>query len=167
MRDLHAGTTRIVSGAIRGGALGASLSADGRFVAFEQEVNDTAGEPQPGENIFVHDLVAKTTAFVGRASPDDGEPPRFFFAFPPSISSDGRFVAFESEANSLSAEDDDRPRNVFVRDLRPPDSRRPAAADRRRAARCRRARRRAAPAGGPRSSARPDATACAGRGGPT
>ena len=120
VRDLHAGTTRIVSGAIRGGALGASLSADGRFVAFEQEVNDTAGEPQPGENIFVHDLVAKTTAFVGRASPDDGEPPRLFFAFPPSISSDGRFVAFESEANSLSAEDDDRPRNVFVRDLRPP-----------------------------------------------
>ena len=29
-------------------------------------------------------------------------------------------MAFESEANSLSAEDDDRPRNVFVRDLRPP-----------------------------------------------
>jgi Tol biopolymer transport system component len=120
VRDLGAGTTRIVSGAIRGGALDASLSPDGRFVVFEQEVNDAAGEPQPGENIFVHDLVANTTAFVGRASPEPGEQEGVLLPYRPSISSGGRFVAFASEANSLSAEDDDAVRNVFVRDLRRP-----------------------------------------------
>ena len=120
VRDLHAGTTRIVSGAIRGGALDASMSPDGRFVAFEQEVNDTAGEPQPGENIFVHDLATNTTAFVGRASPEPGEPEGALLAYRPSISSGGRFVAFASEANSLSAEDDDTSRNIFVRDLHGP-----------------------------------------------
>nr|MDQ3936202.1 hypothetical protein [Actinomycetota bacterium] len=34
-----------------------------------------------------------------------------------SLSGDGRLVAFESNANSLSAEDDDRVRNVYVRDM--------------------------------------------------
>ena len=117
VRDLQASTTNVVSGAVHGGARHASIAVGGRFVAFEQEVNDTTGEPQPGQNIFVHDLLANTTKFVARASAEDGEPETLQFSFPPSISSDGRVVAFESEANSLSGEDDDTLRNVYARDL--------------------------------------------------
>ena len=38
-------------------------------------------------------------------------------SYRPSISLNGRFVAFESEADSLSRSDDDRVRNVYVRDM--------------------------------------------------
>ena len=116
VRDLQASTTRFVSGAIHGGALESSISADGRFVAFEQEVNTPTGTPQPGQNIFVHDLQANTTTFVSRASgaagaAGDGD------SFNPSISGDGRLVAFDSEADSLSSEDNDAFGDVFVRDV--------------------------------------------------
>jgi Tol biopolymer transport system component len=39
-------------------------------------------------------------------------------SYRPSVSFDGRFVAFESNADSLSRADDDRVRNVYVRDMR-------------------------------------------------
>ena len=73
VRDLGTGTTTYVSGTVRGGAKGPSISADGRRIAFQQEVNSPIGEIVPGENIFVRDLRRDTTTFVGRASPDPGE----------------------------------------------------------------------------------------------
>ena len=117
LRDMASGTTALVTGpAIDGGALEASISADGRFVAFEAEVNQPGGEPNLGQNIFVHDLRTKTTTFVSRASgasgaAGDGD------SFNPSISGDGRFVAFDSEADSLSTEDNDSFGDVFARDV--------------------------------------------------
>src|SRR5438093_9797372 len=36
---------------------------------------------------------------------------------PPSISADGRYVVFDSDANNLSTEDNNAVINVFVRDL--------------------------------------------------
>ena len=39
-------------------------------------------------------------------------------AYIPSISADGRYVAFESGADNLSSEDDDTVVDVYVRDLR-------------------------------------------------
>ena len=38
-------------------------------------------------------------------------------SLPPSISADGRFVAFTSKADSLSGDDNDAFDNIFVRDL--------------------------------------------------
>jgi Tol biopolymer transport system component len=123
LRDLASGATALVSRAsgvtgpaIDGGALEASISADGRFVAFEAEVNNPGGEAEPGQNIFVHDLQTNTTTFVSRAggasgAAGDGD------SFNPSISGDGRFVAFDSEADSLSSEDNDAFGDVFARDL--------------------------------------------------
>jgi hypothetical protein len=40
-----------------------------------------------------------------------------FNSYDPSISSDGRFVAFESEASNLVAKDTNNTGDVFVREL--------------------------------------------------
>ncbi|HEY8583293.1 MAG TPA: hypothetical protein VIL49_10105 [Capillimicrobium sp.] len=55
------------------------------------------------------------TALVSRASGFDGVPSGAFSG-DPSVSADGRFVAFSSQANGLSDADDDNVLNVFVRD---------------------------------------------------
>jgi Tol biopolymer transport system component len=117
VRDLGTGTTTYVSGTVHGGALAPSISADGRRIAFQQEVNSPIGEIHPGENIFVRDLRLDTTTFVGRANPDPGET-TVNDIYPPSISADGHHVAFGSDANSLSSEDNDSVQNLFARDLR-------------------------------------------------
>lgn len=128
LHDPASGGTALVSRAsgvtgpaINGGALEASISADGRFVAFEAEVNGTAGEAQPGQNIFVHDLQTNTTTFVSRAGGASGAAGDAD-SFSPSISGDGRFVAFDSEADSLSREDNDAFGDVFARDVLGPPS---------------------------------------------
>ena len=73
LRDVASGTTALVTGpVIDGGALEASISADGRLVAFEAEVSQPGGEPNLGQNIFVHDLRTDTTTFVSRASGASG-----------------------------------------------------------------------------------------------
>src|SRR4029077_16541541 len=67
-------------------------------------------------DVFVRDTQAGTTTLVSRVSGADGvgadgNSER------PSISADGGSVAFESEANNLSALDDNSVRNIFLREL--------------------------------------------------
>ena len=95
---------------------GLAVSASGRFVAFESKATNLAGGAQPGvTNIFLRDRKTGTTTLVSRADGADGAGADGDSAAP-SISPAGRFVAFESDANNLSAVDDDAVRNVFVRD---------------------------------------------------
>jgi Tol biopolymer transport system component len=92
-RDLATGTLTLVSVDAKDpgratSALGtASVSADGRFVAFDLNSN-----PWPsGSDVFVRDMVANTTV---RASVTPvGESPTGS-SFEPSLSADGRHVAF-------------------------------------------------------------------------
>ena len=67
-------------------------------------------------NIFVRDLVANTTTLVSRRAGASG-PAANSDSFNPSISGDGNRVAFASDANNLSNEDDNGVGNVFVRDI--------------------------------------------------
>jgi Tol biopolymer transport system component len=93
----------------------AAISADGRFVAFESDAtNLVAGDTNGLTDIFVHDLVARTTT---RVSVDSLGRQANGPSFNPSISSDGRFVAFESNATNLVPADSLLKRDVFVRDL--------------------------------------------------
>ena len=92
-----------------------SISADGRFVAFRSGANDlVAGDTNASYDIFVRDLTNTTTVLVSvdsdevQAGNDSGRP---------SISADGRFVAFESYATNLVAGDTNGSYDVFVRDL--------------------------------------------------
>lgn len=101
----------------------ASLSADGRFVAFSSYAsnlvaNDTNdgehfGAPFTTPDIFVHDRQTGITERVSVAS-DGTEANGGSFA--PSISADGRFVAFTSQASNLVANDTNRRQDVFVHD---------------------------------------------------
>jgi hypothetical protein len=94
-----------------------SISADGRFVSFTSEADSLSGEDNDAiDNVFVRDLQSNTTTHVNRATGAPGTPGDGDSEFS-AISGDGRFVAFDSTADSLSGEDTDAVTDVFVRDV--------------------------------------------------
>ncbi len=94
---------------------GASISADGRYVAFHSDASDlVAGDGNGLQDIFVRDRQTNTTTRVS-VDTTGGDPDNQ--SQNPSISADGRYVAFESEATDLVAGDGNLTWDVFVRDL--------------------------------------------------
>ncbi|MGD9697267.1 MAG: hypothetical protein AB7V42_16590 [Thermoleophilia bacterium] len=94
-----------------------SVSADGRFVAFSSDAtNLTAEDDHTVTDVFVRDRQTGATELISRASGVAGAPAAGERSFAPSISADGRFVAFHSKADNLSPDDDDTQFNVYVRD---------------------------------------------------
>lgn len=81
-----------------------SLSADGRFIAFESlATNLVAGQSDPNDfetamDAFLHDRVTGTTVLVSRAA---SSPQRAAEGIGPIVSADGRFVAFRSIGREL------------------------------------------------------------------
>ena len=75
-----------------------SISGNGMHVVFESDANLdlVAGDTNPFSDIFVRDLLAVTTTLVSvdSAGAQDLGP-----SVSPSVSSDGRYVAFQSEAD--------------------------------------------------------------------
>jgi Tol biopolymer transport system component len=126
IRDTQANTTTLVSrqSAADGGA-GAdgfsqepSISADGRYVAFASEADNLSKEDNDAfQNVFIRDTQANTTTLVSRKSAADGGDPADEFSRMPSISADGRYVAFSSQAGNLSTDDKNNEEDVFVRDM--------------------------------------------------
>jgi len=91
-----------------------SVSADGRYVAFESNAtNLVEGGTNGYENIFVHDRVTELTTLVSVAS--DGTQGDYSSVIP-SISADGRYVAFFSWATNLVAGDTNGFEDIFVHD---------------------------------------------------
>src|SRR5262249_3215839 len=98
-----------------------ALSADGRFVAFASDVHLTADDTNAYTDIFMRDrqdappqeFCSPTDTFehvsVGLKVPDGK-------SLAPSLSSDGRFVAFESEATNLVPDDTNSVPDVFLPD---------------------------------------------------
>jgi Tol biopolymer transport system component len=92
----------------------ATISATGRFVAFQSRAwNLVPGDTNGQDDIFVRDRQSATTELVsvGSAGVQGNS-----FAYLPSISSDGRFVAFESPSSNLVALDTNGCSDIFVRD---------------------------------------------------
>ena len=124
VRDRVAGTTTLVSRATGpAGAAGdadseqPSISADGRYVSFMSAATTLSTEDaDPVVDIFVRDLVAATTTLVSRAAGPAGAGGDADSRFA-AISADGRYVAFPSDADNLSAEDDDAVGDIFRRDV--------------------------------------------------
>jgi Tol biopolymer transport system component len=105
-----------------GSSFGGSISADGRYVAFESTASDlVAGDGNGLTDVFVRDLLVDATA---RVSVDIGDSDPDGAGYRPSISGDGRFVTFESVASDLVPGDGNLSRDVFVRDLVMPATRR-------------------------------------------
>ena len=95
-------------------SLFASISADGRYVAFESSAtNLVAGDTNGTKDVFVYDRQTDTVERVSvgfDGTEADGA------SQDASISADGRFVAFDSYASNLVADDTNGRRDVFVYD---------------------------------------------------
>jgi hypothetical protein len=91
-----------------------SISANGRFVAFESGANNlTSGDINGEVDIFLRDMVAGTTSLVSVDTAGLQANTASAFA---AISADGRFVAFQSGATNLVAGDSNGQTDIFVRD---------------------------------------------------
>jgi Tol biopolymer transport system component len=124
LRDLQTNTTVLVSRASgadgtngNGGSWDPSVSPYGRFVAFSSNASNL--DPYDSDetsDVFVRDLHTNRTVLASRASGADGAKGNGGSG-EPSLSADGRFVAFTSMASNLHADDAYSTADVFVRDL--------------------------------------------------
>ena len=120
IRDRLAGTTeRISVNAAGDEANGQShepdISADGRYVAFHSNANNLiSGDYADEADVFVRDTLTGETmrASVSRTGEEGNGS-----CYDPVLSSNGRFVVFESRASNLVTGDNNDSRDVFVRDL--------------------------------------------------
>ncbi len=97
-----------------GESLRPSFSADGRYVAFQSDVVFDSADTNRARDVYVHDRESGTTTRVSLA---DSEAEGDGGSFSPSLSADGRYVAFWSNAANLVDGDTNGKSDVFVRDL--------------------------------------------------
>ena len=91
-----------------------SISSDGRYVAFDSSATDlVAGDGNGVYDVFVRDRQTDATT---RVSVDSGGGQGFGNSTTPSISADGRYVAFQSLADTLVGGDTNTVYDVFVHD---------------------------------------------------
>src|SRR3990172_2099305 len=112
-------TTRvsISSSGIQGNdfSTGASISADGRYVAFQSEASNlVSNDTNNAMDIFIHDRQTSETTRVSVAS--DGTEANGFSSNYATISSGGRFIGFSSEASNLVSGDTNGVWDVFIHD---------------------------------------------------
>jgi Tol biopolymer transport system component len=112
-------TTICVSVAINGSesngySYDPSISSDGRYVAFSSYASNLVAGDIGHKDVFVRDRLLNTTTLVSVSSTGEqgnGD------SYEPSISADGRYVAFTSHATNLVTGDTNGVSDVFVRDL--------------------------------------------------
>jgi hypothetical protein len=126
VRDLEAQSTELVTrqSAADGGAAAddtsnrGEISANGRFVGFNTGArNFSEDDDDAFADVFVRDLEADTTTLVSRQSAADGGAGGDGSSDDAILSTDGRFVAFDSEATNLSPLDSEPGSDVYVRDV--------------------------------------------------
>jgi Tol biopolymer transport system component len=115
--DLTERTLTCVSGDPDGGGqYGPAISGNGQFVAFCSRSSILVeGDNNGCDDIFVYDRDTGQTTRVSVAS--DGTQANGASDCCPSISADGRFVAFESEASNLVPGDENGANDIFVHDM--------------------------------------------------
>jgi len=91
-----------------------SISSDGRYIAFASHANNLVpGDTNSNTDVFVHDTFTGQTSLVSIAS--DGSQGDNYSGNP-SISDDGRYTAFYSQASNFISGDSIGSYDVFVHD---------------------------------------------------
>ncbi|MGH2773414.1 MAG: hypothetical protein ACRDIU_09820, partial [Actinomycetota bacterium] len=119
VRDIQTDSTQRVSltnggDQAYGPSSGPDITPDGRYVVFQTSAPNLVGDDSGLTQVFRHDRETGDTALVSAARPGDrpdGE------STAPSVSNDGRFVAFRSSAANLVEADSPGSVDVFVRDM--------------------------------------------------
>jgi uncharacterized repeat protein (TIGR01451 family) len=121
VRDLVAGTTRLVStnvagtGSAGGGSSGAVFAPGGRHLAFMSSAGDLAPGGSNGEgDVWLHDLATGTNELVTVGAAGTGGDD---FSSRPTFSPDGTALAFLSRAGNLGPPDANGLVDVYVHDL--------------------------------------------------
>jgi len=118
VRDRDTDTTEMVSLKASGEetpfmTLGPSISADGRFVAFDANDELTPDDTNRAADVFVRDRQENTTTLLSIRT--DGSGGRWG-GVGPDITSDGRFVLFQSNSKLVKA-DTNSASDAYLRDL--------------------------------------------------
>ncbi len=120
--DANSGTLTLASGDLSDAIPTNTLSlrpvsdATGRYVAFLSNASGLTTNATPGTwHLYVRDTLAATTTLVDADTNGVGSP--VSFATVPSLSADGRWVAFECADGNLVPHDNNHNLDVFVRDL--------------------------------------------------
>jgi len=123
VRDRKKGRTSLItatpSGAVARGET-PSISANGRFVAFSSSSSPilVEGDGDRGEDIYLHDRKKRKTVRVSRELSDPPAQITDWCHVFPSISGNGRFIAFVSDNDALVENDDNDMFDVFLYDIR-------------------------------------------------
>jgi TolB protein len=126
VRDLATGRTVLVSATPMGApgnrwASNPSISATGRYLSFDSGATDLVRRKKlTSPQVYLRDMSRQRTQLISVTS--GGVPQNKSVAAPfrqvSSISADGSYVAFDSNANNLVRGDTNRSTDVFVRDVR-------------------------------------------------
>jgi hypothetical protein len=123
-RDVQAGVTQLLDADTNGIGVGVdatavpAMSADGNTVTFAS-ANLLSDNRHLVHDVFLRNVAAGATSLVSAANPSRGSlTPDGISGFTSfSVSSNGQFVAFYSDADDLVANDTNGVRDVFVRDV--------------------------------------------------
>ncbi|MDF2732354.1 MAG: hypothetical protein K0S92_985 [Desertimonas sp.] len=96
-----------------GSSSNASISGTGRFVAFQSDASFVAEDSGGGSDIYLKDL---NSGAITLLTLNENEIQANGDSFTPSISNNGRYVAFRSEADNLVDGDDNGRADIFVAD---------------------------------------------------
>jgi Tol biopolymer transport system component len=116
VHDLQMGTTTRVSvdsdGAQgNGGSQNPAISEDGRYIVFDSCANNLIPDDDGLCDVFVHDMQSGATA---RVSVDSSGVQANGFSSHPSVSADGQYIAFDSNATNLVSGDTNDQADIFV-----------------------------------------------------
>jgi Tol biopolymer transport system component len=123
VKDLQTGAIELVSKSTAGDkgqwdSNSPAISADARFVAFTSIANNLVpGDTSPGRDVFLHDRQTAETQRISVNSAGQQASGSYINSVSPSVSADGRYVAFESTATNLASPDvNGQAADIFVRD---------------------------------------------------
>jgi len=101
------------NGQLNGPSTQPSISSDGRFVVFSSSAtNVVTSDSNSAPDIFMRDRQAATTSRLSTAGGAEANGP----SFDPSISADGRYVAYQSDATNLTDNDRNRDTDIYLLD---------------------------------------------------